>query len=141
MTETLNTKGIVKSIKKDGKGLQLTDGNWYSGFAQLECSKGDEVEITYVVNGQWKNIKTITTTKKATVSQSEAREDKAKTMLVSYAKDLVVAMIQYAAHNEKEFDLKESLKLASEGIVESYESIAQQIEGKKNQEDKNETVL
>lgn len=41
--------GVIKAVRKDGKGFQLDDGNWYSVFnpIQLKAAKGDYVEFVY----------------------------------------------------------------------------------------------
>ena len=53
--------GKVTSInQKPGKyGIALGQDNWYNGMGTCPCKKGDEVKITFVVNGQWKNIEKV----------------------------------------------------------------------------------
>lgn len=54
--------GYIKAIRKDGKGFQLDDGNWYGVFAatQLKANKGDYVEFAYksvIKNGnEYRNV-------------------------------------------------------------------------------------
>lgn len=54
------TKGNVESKRRDGKGIKLQDGEWYSAFSETtlsEVNRGDLVEFEYVTKGDWKNIK------------------------------------------------------------------------------------
>jgi len=60
--------GIIKAVKsspynqnKIRLSYLLTDDNWYNVIANnnLNFSKGDTVEITYDMNGNFRNIKTI----------------------------------------------------------------------------------
>ena len=54
--------GFIKAVRKDGKGFQLDDGNWYGVFAatQLKANKGDYVEFAYksvIKNGnEYRNV-------------------------------------------------------------------------------------
>jgi len=54
-------KGIITAVhEKDGKyGIAIGRDNWYNGHGKCPCQKGDEVEITYEQNEQWKNIKQV----------------------------------------------------------------------------------
>lgn len=56
MSEIFKTKGMIKSVKKDKKGFQLDDGKWYTGFKELNVSKGQHVQFDYTVNGDFRNI-------------------------------------------------------------------------------------
>ena len=86
------TNGTVKSVRKDKKGVQLEDGTWYSGFAILDCNKGDTVEIEYLTNGMFRNIKQIITQKAKPVNNFTATDNqKLASIYVSYAKDLCCA--------------------------------------------------
>jgi len=53
-------KGIVKAISdKGGKyGINIDDV-WYNGFGKVPCQKGDEVEVTYKINGNFKNVESV----------------------------------------------------------------------------------
>ncbi len=55
----MEIKGIVKVLKKNGKGLQLEDGSWYSndyGKVLDHISPGDSVQIEYTKNGDFNNF-------------------------------------------------------------------------------------
>lgn len=57
MTEKITGK-VFSVNQKDGKyGISLGENEWYNGMGTCKAEKGDKVEISYVVNGQWKNIK------------------------------------------------------------------------------------
>ncbi len=50
--------GVVKAVRKDGKGFMIGD-DWYSAFraAQLNgAQKGADVTFFFKKNGQWNNI-------------------------------------------------------------------------------------
>ena len=51
-------QGKVTAMRRDRKGLQLDDGNWYSSFNAIgsDVNKGDEVSFTYVAKGRFNNI-------------------------------------------------------------------------------------
>jgi len=49
-------QGTIKVMRKDRKGFQLEDGQWYSGYNLLSVNKGDTVEFNFTQKGQYKNI-------------------------------------------------------------------------------------
>jgi len=61
--------------------------------------------------------------------QKEAREDKALTMLVSYAKDQVVAAILYGAKTGKDVDINTQWTLAMKNIWDAYEDFREKLKG------------
>ena len=95
---TFTAKGIVKSVRKDRKGVQLEDENWYSQFSEVDCNKGDLVTIDYKINGHFKNISKLIILERMlpTLPQEIKTNEKAITMLVAYVKDIVVAKLQHA---------------------------------------------
>lgn len=106
MTESARAVGIVKTLKKNKKGVQLADGQWYaSNFFQGEvaCNVGDEVELTYKQNGIFMNLETLKVTKPAASGGGDTSthtyrgggDDAARTaaMLTSYVKDIMVATL------------------------------------------------
>lgn len=117
------TKGLVTSVsQKEGKyGISLGKDNWFNNYGECPCKKGDEVEITFEVgkNG-FKNIKEVKVTKKQETSTREFHEDKNASMLVSYAKDLVVAGMEKGL---PEKDIKEAMSNAAEAVIEAYKKI------------------
>jgi hypothetical protein len=132
--QKLITEGTVKSLRKDGKGLQLNDGSWYSSsyFHGKLPNKGDQIELAYTLGGennQYKNLCEVkvkqaaafTPANQLPVFQKEAREDKALTMLVSYSKDIVTETMKYSCEKKLDFDLKAVFKMANEQVWESYE--------------------
>ena len=57
----MKAKGNVESKRRDGKGIKLQDGNWYSVFKASELedvNRGDLVEFEYTEKGNFKNIST-----------------------------------------------------------------------------------
>ena len=97
MEERTKTQGIVQQVNnKDGKyGVKVSDV-WYNGFGECEAKEGDSVAIEYVVNGQWKNVKLFSITNVAPKSvgqeiRDESTKRKTASVMISYAKDLVVA--------------------------------------------------
>ncbi|MEK6880554.1 MAG: hypothetical protein AABY22_13135 [Nanoarchaeota archaeon] len=89
-------KGIVKAVSnKDGKyGIKIGE-YWMNAFGECPVKKGDEVEIEYEVNGNYKNIKNIKTTKpyvEDNIKQdgiSETARLRRKTDCIGYAIELV----------------------------------------------------
>lgn len=59
--------GIVTSVsQKDGKyGFTIGKNNWYNGFGECPCKKGEKIEVSYEVNGTFKNIDKVTVLEKA----------------------------------------------------------------------------
>jgi len=59
-------KGTITRVsQKEGKyGIEMGTNNWYNAFGKAPCDKGDEVEITYEVNGVFKNIQQVYVIKK-----------------------------------------------------------------------------
>ena len=94
---TTKTQGTVQALKKREKGYSVCINNtWYSSYeGSPEFSKGDQIDLEYTISkdGQWKNIKSVQVLKKWENNMKEAREDKTHNMLVSYAKDLMIALL------------------------------------------------
>jgi len=97
----METQGVVKLLRKDKKGLQLNDGQWYSSFDKtVDCNVGDEVKITFeqTTKGDrtYNNFTDVETTKKSTIpapAPVEGYKDKTINTILICAKDLVVASI------------------------------------------------
>lgn len=54
-------KGIVSGInQKEGSYGVIIADIWYNGNGTCPVNKGDQVELEYEVNGEWRNIKKIT---------------------------------------------------------------------------------
>lgn len=53
-------EGIIEavSIKKKGYAIKIKE-NWYSAFEKCSVNKGDKVNLTYAIKGDFKNIKKI----------------------------------------------------------------------------------
>ena len=59
--------GVIKNVRRDGKGFQLGNDEWYSAFTKSQlngCNSGDSVEFTYTTTppkgptgAQYNNIK------------------------------------------------------------------------------------
>jgi hypothetical protein len=114
--------GVIKAISQKEERYSLTfDGaTWYSDFGVCPCKKGDEVKLEYEINGNFKNIKKIDVLKKSDQVMQGFREDKNASMILSYAKDLVVAGMEKTGI---EVDIKAAMNLAAEAVVEAYKKI------------------
>lgn len=131
-----NTEGIIKVVRKDKKGFQLDDGLWYSSFKELDVVKGDKVAVGFEFskNGFYKNIEELKvlvpapTFKPASFFRQETRDLKATTMLVSYAKDQVLAHMNWATINQKEFDMEQSWNLAIKCVMDAYNKVKRELE-------------
>lgn len=114
--------GVVKALRKDRKGLQLADDQWYANKfgKEIEANIGDEVKITYVLNGQWKNHETVEVLKKKENSLpsyvKETSDSRDRSMAVSYAKDLVVALINKSKDISEAEKQMEKLAETANGI-------------------------
>lgn len=94
-------KGTVQKIKQDKKGVMLENGSWYSNNfkSELDVNVGDEVEVEYKVNGNFNNFEKVVVLKKGSKPAGKSSTYDPATMLVSYAKDIVVGTskpMQYA---------------------------------------------
>jgi hypothetical protein len=122
-------QGIVKALRKDRKGVQLTDGAWYANKFAKEIeniSTGDEVKVTYVENGNWKNYETVELIKKKEIPAftpnsyiQEASDNKVKSICVGYATQICNAEIEVLVPKCK--DLAEARKLCTERRSEIFE--------------------
>lgn len=133
--ETQTTQGIVKSLKKDKKGIRLSDDQWYSNNFkdELNVNVGDEVKVTYKVNGMFKNYETIEVIRKAPQSDTfaKARESKDASQLTSYAKDIVIAAIGNSQMPKEE--VKVLMLEAARAVAEAYNQIKEDISGEKKE--------
>ena len=72
--------GYIKAVRKDGKGFQLDDGNWYGVFSatQLKANKGDYVEFAYksvIKNGnEYRNVQGVVSGTAVSPSGGSMRE-------------------------------------------------------------------
>jgi len=68
----MEAKGNVEGVSfKNGKyGLKL-NGQWFNGFGKPECKKGDQVEIEFEQNDNWKNVKSLKVVSSNSSSNSE----------------------------------------------------------------------
>jgi len=125
-TEIFLTEGKVTAVSQKGGhkyGLCLDGTNWYNGYGAPKAYKGDTVKIEFEKDGIWNVIKQVTVLEKAKVPEltpaSEYKPmtgDKALTMLVSYAKDLVVSKIYQGATNP----IDEMFDAANNEVWRSY---------------------
>jgi len=94
----METQGYVKAVSdKNGKyGININD-TWFNGFGKVPANKGDEVKVEFDVNGNFNNVKRVEILKKAEITQTsstkfeESNKYKQASVMISYAKDLVVA--------------------------------------------------
>ena len=126
----MKIKGIVTQISNKGGtyGVEIGQGNWFNGFGEAKCNKGDQVEITYIDSPDkndpqkiWKNITTLevlgTTQAQSTVQENidkGLRKKLATLCVIESAK-----LFQKEKVNKTDFPLlkqfaKELLKTAEE---------------------------
>ena len=109
--DCIKIKGKVGGVnnKGDRYGIIINE-IWYNGKGDSPVNKGDEVEVEYEVNGNFKNVKNITVLKKESIPSIPSIPIKQTpvSMNVSYAKDLFIAMCS-----------NDTLKINEKNIVES----------------------
>lgn len=120
----MEEKGKITSVnQKPGKyGIALGQDNWYNGMGTCPAKKGDQVKVTFEVNGQWKNIKNIEVLSSASPEPERSKgynQEKAHTMLVSYAKDLAI---------EKKITMED----ATNYVLASYWQVVDGLENRDN---------
>ena len=146
MTETLKIKGKITAIRNDKAGFQLDSNEWFSNnFVKVTNQKGDEVEVEYKVNEyngkNYKNYSKINTLNSVpsfkTLGNSHYKENneaKALTMLVSYSKDLVKAVLDRKPNAELD-----SVMLTTDiAVWKSYNYFKKQLNGDNNEKPNNE---
>jgi len=93
------TKGTVLAVKQreNGYSVNLDDGEWYSGFGKCLANKGDIVDFEFKKSSddKWNNLTKLEVKDKAVSSGTQTQTEKTIGVLTSYAKDEVVAKIQY----------------------------------------------
>lgn len=120
--EKEKVKGIVTTIsqKEKGFGIALGKDNWYNGYGKCPVNKGDEVEIEYVEDGKWKNIKDIKVLTKAPEKLNGADENARKRR----ALDCIFKAIDYS-FNAKGKDLnQDEIKALAKQWYDDAEEIA-----------------
>ena len=130
--ETKTVSGVVKSIRKDKKGVQLADGNWYASNyfnGEMIANKGDEVEVTYIENGQYKNLSSIKVIKKSTIFEPaptySKNEDMVASQLTSYAKDLMIKLLDV----NKDIDIQTGMATIAKAVTTAFTSIKEELNG------------
>lgn len=132
--ETNSTIGIVQTLKTDRKGIKMAD-QWYSSFdKEVPCKQGDQVKVDYTITQKgertyrnWTKIEVMQSSKPLQEFQKEAREDKALTMLVSYAKDVVVATINHATASNVAIDTNKIWEESNSKIWASYKFMQEKL--------------
>jgi len=117
----METQGKVKLLRKDKKGLQLENGDWYSSFNNdVDCNVGDEVKITFSQNQSngrtFNNFNKIEVISKSTTTEkdySEGNKYKQTSVMISYVKDLVIAdkikLDEFESYAHKLMTLQENM--------------------------------
>ena len=143
-SETNTTAGIVAAVKADRKGIKIGE-SWFSSFNnEVPCKIGDQVKVDYTTTQKgdrtyknWVKIEVLSSASPLQAFQKEAREDKAATMILSYMHDQVIAQLEYAGANKKEFDFDTSWTQAYKNIMEAYKKIKEEEIKPKKEETKN----
>lgn len=136
----METQGRVKSLRHDNKGLQLDTGEWYSSFHnQINCKQGDEVKISFTDNTKdgrtYHNFDKIEVTAVAPEDKfGQARESKDASQLTSYAKDLVIAMMQ----EKEDIAVDVAFPVCAKLVAEAYNQIKDIISGEEAKEKEKE---
>ncbi len=132
MTESIISR--VKSVRKDGKALQLeSDEQWYSMYkGNIEAKRGDEVQVFYTINKGFRNISKILNLKPKETSNKEIREDVNASQLTSYAKDIVVELIKL---NAGSVEVDTAMDLAARTVLKAYKTIKEGLQSKSNTEE------
>ncbi len=133
--QTEKAEGIVKSLRKDGKGLQFETGEWFSNKffkGTLECEKGDKVEVEFSINGEYTNLEACKVIQKAAKKeiQKEIREDVNASQITSYAKDIVVAVIEKMGTEELariKITAPEMMEIAAKAVAKAYKTIKMEL--------------
>lgn len=112
------TIGIVTKTSykadKNSYGIEIGQGNWYNGFGQPGCKKGDKIEIEYEQNGQWKNAGKVTVLEQKVESTNTTQygrdpETIVRTDCFRMAVDLHIA--------DNQIDIKETAELLYNQIM------------------------
>lgn len=117
-------EGVVKLVKKDKKGLQLENGEWYSNnFLKnpLICNRGDKVKVFLNGKGFLELVEVLEKgldkpTQDRPEFKQQARESINASQLTSYAKDLVIA--------GKSPDMETAIK----SVVSAYKTAIKELE-------------
>jgi hypothetical protein len=112
--------GIVQNKKE--KSLAI-NGEWFNSFLAKtieDINKDDEVKISYTIKDQFKNIKSIEKLNKENKEvKPNFNQNSVATMLLSYSKDLAIALME----NGKPQELHTIVK----SLVDEYNYIIKNI--------------
>lgn len=120
----------VQAIRKDGLGVEIL-GNWYmSKFKPIkDISKGDIVKVKFKNNKGFLNIQSIEKINKniPEIKFKDTRVSKEQTsgMIVSYAKDIVIALIE--SKSEIYQDLDSVMDNITNALIKNYLKIKDSI--------------
>ena len=103
--------GIVQSIREDRKALKLNN-LWFSSFTQLpnDLEVGENIKLKFKENTKdgktFKNIKGFDyVTEKEDIKAEKKPNDMLSSQLMSYSKDIFVALINQAKEGKPQFNL------------------------------------
>lgn len=121
------TQGTIEAMKKDRKGFKLSDGEWYSNSFkdELIVNKGDEVKITYKLNGTYRNYETVEVVKKSVKQEYDRKEERINVdagNIVQRATELVIQ------------DKAETLEEATNAVIKAFEIAQNALRGIKPEE-------
>ena len=135
--------GEIQNIKPNRKSLTI-NGTWFNSFTLLDDSikKGQNVKITYsekeVDDKIFNNIKSLVQVKKELpeeknktetkidwkVTESRESKEKVTSMMISYIKDVAVAVIT----NSKEYqDIDKVIENTTNQFIKSYHKIIENL--------------
>ena len=114
------TKGTVGPVSnKDGKyGFKIND-DWYNGFGDCPVKRGDEVEVNFEINNNFKNVKSTKAITTSQTSKPKTQDSGVAGMLTSYAKDFAIAVLNNAKDSKpaEEVLAKASLMMAQNYLI------------------------
>lgn len=78
MSGILKESGKVKAVRKDKTGFQLENKKWFGRSKEdLLINKGDQVDVTYTIDGIWNNIESVyVSSSESTESQENSSDGK-----------------------------------------------------------------
>jgi len=99
MTETQKKSGIVAGVNagqgKYGFTLESDKNTWYNGKGTCPCQKGDQVDVKFVVNGQWNNIEQVYKSEEPPRQSQPAERGYSDTTMIKTFSGLTLSNLEY----------------------------------------------
>ena len=127
MTDQMKSEvtGIVKAVRKDGKGYKLDDDKWYSVYkGSVKGKRGDKVKLSVTIkevgNNIYRDINKEEVLESSMTQTSGTFGDRSAEIILNNVNALVIKAMEKAEREKKEFDLTSVMQFTADIMTKTY---------------------